>query len=152
MDRNHNGVIDTSTGLGDIMPWPNAGGADTNGGVTTAQDECIIHYVRTAGTSVRTVAVDGSNNVWVGGFSNRVHELLDSNGNAVPGTLFNLGCGGYGGLVDANGVLWSASANQWLLRYDPGIPGGNCINLGQFSYGLGVDGGNNIWNTQWSIQ
>ena len=88
--------------------------------------------------------------VWVGGLNNRVHELLDSNGNVVPGTLFNLGCGGYGGLVDANGVLWSASANQLLLRYDPGIPGGNCINLGLFSYGLGVDSGNNIWNTQWS--
>ena len=61
VDRNGNGVIDTSTGLGDIKPWPNAGGVDTNGGVTTAEDECIIHYVRTAGTDVRTVAVDGSN-------------------------------------------------------------------------------------------
>ena len=74
VDRNGNGVIDTSTGLGDIKPWPNLGGADTNGGVTTAEDECIIHYVRTAGTNVRTVAVDASNNVWVGGLGNRVHD------------------------------------------------------------------------------
>ena len=93
------------------MSWSKSGGADTNGGVTTAQDECIIHYVRTAGTNVRTVAVDGSNNVWVGGLGNRVHELLDSDGNVVAGTQFNLGCGGYGGLVDANGILWSSSGN-----------------------------------------
>ena len=96
--------------MGDIKSWSNAGGANTNGGVTTAEDECIIHYVRTAGTNVRTVAVNGSNNVWAGGLGNRVHELLNSNGNAMPGTQFNLGCGGYGGLIDANGVLWSASA------------------------------------------
>jgi len=150
VDRNGNSSIDTSTGLGDIKPWSNTGGVDSGGGVTTAEDECIIHYVRTAGTNVRTVAVDGSNNVWVGGLGNRVHELLDSDGNVVAGTQFNLGCGGYGGLVDGNGVLWSASANEWLLRYDPGIPGGACIHLGQFSYGLGVDSNNNVWNTQWA--
>ena len=77
VDRNTNGTIETSTGLGDIKSWSNAGSADTNGGVTTAEDECIIHYVRTAGTNVRTVAVDGSNNVWVGGLGNQVHELLE---------------------------------------------------------------------------
>jgi streptogramin lyase len=150
VDRNGNNAIDTSTGLGDIKPWPNTGGADTNGGVTTAEDECILHYVRTAGTNVRTVAVDGSNHVWVGGLTNRVHELLDPNGAVVPGAQFNLGCGGYGGLVDAYGVLWSASANDYLLRYDPAIPGGSCIHLGQFSYGLGADSGGNVWNTQWT--
>ena len=46
VDRNGNGVIDTSTGLGDVKAWPNTGGADTNGGVATAQDECIIDYLR----------------------------------------------------------------------------------------------------------
>ena len=102
VDRNGNGVIDTSTALGDIKAWPNTGGADTNGGVSTALDECIIHYVRTSGTNVRTVAIDGSNNVWVGGLTNRTHELYDDNGIAVPGSQFNLGCGGYGGLVDGN--------------------------------------------------
>jgi YVTN family beta-propeller protein len=152
-DRNTNGTIETSTGLGDIKSWSNAGGADTNGGVATAEDECVIHYVRTAGTNVRTVAVDGSNNVWVGGLSNRVHELLDSNGNVVAGTQFNLGCGGYGGLVDANGVLWSASANQDLLRYVPSTHAGACLFLGYpayFTYGLGKDSSNDVWNTQWT--
>jgi DNA-binding beta-propeller fold protein YncE len=152
VDRNGNGVIETSAALGDIRPWPNTGGADDNGGVSTAEDECIIHYVRTSGTAVRTLAVDGSNNVWVGGLGNRVHELYDQNGNAVVGTQFNLGCGGYGGLVDGNGVLWSASLNTLtLLRYDPATATGACIPLGRTSYGLGIDTNGFIWHSNFGF-
>ena len=68
--------------MGDIKDWPT--GILTIGHLD--QDECIIHYVRTAGTNVRTVAVDGLNNVWVGGLGNRVHQLLDSTGNPVSGS------------------------------------------------------------------
>lgn len=148
VDRNGNGVIDTSTGLSDIKPWNNTGNADSNGGVSTAEDECIIHYVRTSGTYVRTLAVDGSNNVWIGGYGNRVHELYDSNGVAIPSTQFNLGCGGYGGLLDGNGVLWSASLASLLLRYDPLTATGTCISLsGYTSYGLGIDTNGYIWHS-----
>lgn len=150
VDRNGNGTIETSSGLTDILPWTNAGGADSNGGVSTAEDECIIHYVRTAGTFVRTVAVDGSNNVWAGGFGNRVHELYDSNGLAVPGSLLPAACGGYGGLVDGNGVLWSANISQsLLLRYDPAGPSAMCIPV-PLSYGLGIDTNGFIWNSMWT--
>lgn len=150
VDRNGNGVIDTSTGLGDIRPWTNAGGVDSNGGVTTAEDECIIHYVRTAGTNVRSVAVDASNNVWVGGYGNRTFELYDSDGVAVAGTLFNLGCGGYGALMDGNGVLWSASFFSMVLRYDTSTATGTCIGIGRNSYGLGIDSSGYIWNSNWT--
>ena len=151
VDRNGNGLIETSSGLGDIRPWANTGGADDNGGVATAEDECIIHYVRTSGTNVRTVAVDGSNNVWVGGLGNRAHELYDSNGNSVVSSLFNLGCGGYGGLVDGNGVLWSASLFSQLLRYDPSTATGTCIPLGRTSYGLGIDTNGFIWHSNFGF-
>jgi len=150
-DRNGNGTIETSSGLGDIKPWSNTGNADDNGGVSTALDECIIHYVRTAGTNVRTVAIDGSNNVWVGGLGNRVHELYNgATGLAVPASQFDLGCGGYGGLVDGNGVLWSASLSSALLRYDPVTSTGACIALGRASYGLGIDTNGHIWNSNWT--
>lgn len=150
VDRNGNGTIETSSGLGDILDWDNAGSADVNGGVSTAKDECIIHYVRTAGTYVRTVAVDGANNVWAGGYGNRVHELYDDNGLAVPGSLFTAACGGYGGLVDGNGVLWSANISQSrLLRYDPAGPVSTCIYVNQ-SYGLGIDSSGAIWNSMYS--
>jgi streptogramin lyase len=152
VDRNGNGVIDTSTGLGDVRSWSNTGAADDNGGVSTADDECIINYVRTAGTNVRTVAVDGTNDVWVGGYGNRVHEKIDGlTGASVVGTQFNLGCGGYGGLVDGNGILWSASFSASLLRYDTNTLTGSCISLGRNSYGLGIDTNGFIWNSNWSF-
>jgi streptogramin lyase len=153
VDRSGDGIIQTSSGLGDILPWPNTGGADDNGGVTTADDECIIHYVRTAGTAVRSVSVDANNNVWVGGYNNKAHEAFDSDGVGIPGTSFNLGCGGYGALMDGNGILWSASLNPYLLRYDPIAKTGACIYLGQptrYSYGLGIDSAGNIWNSNWT--
>lgn len=147
VDRNGNGVIDTSAGLGDVRPWPNPGGVDDNSGVSSAEDECIIDYVRTSGTKVRTVAIDADNNVWVGGYENKVHERIGSN----PIPPFNPGCGGYGGLVDGNGVLWSADLqSNKLLRYDPQSKMPNCI-LVSGSYGLGLDLNGNIWNSQWAL-
>ena len=77
VDRNGNGVIDTSQGLGDIKPWPNDGGADTNGGVTTAADECLIQYVRVRSTGTRHVSVDANNDVWVSGTGSREFDLVD---------------------------------------------------------------------------
>ena len=59
-------------------------------------------------------------------------------------------CGGYGGLVDGNGVLWSAAVNQsQLFRFD--IAGGttDCIAVST-SYGLGLDANGYIWNAMWT--
>ncbi len=150
VDRDGDGLIHTSTGLGSILSWNNAGGADDNGGVSTAQDECIVNYVRTAATNVRTVAIDENNDVWVGGTGNREHELIDGEtGIPLPGTQFNLGTGGYGGLVDGNGVLWSANG---LIRYDTNTMTGTTIALpnGRTSYGLALDNDGNVWNTNYS--
>src|SRR5690606_33666984 len=70
-------------------------------------------------------------------------------------------CGGYGGLVDGNGVLWSAQSGSALLRWDPDAPtvtpgadspGANprCIPIP--IYGLAFDSQNNVWATQYSGQ
>ncbi len=91
-DRDGDGLIKTSRGLGDISPWTNAGRADSLGGVSTAEDELVINYVRTAGAGTRTVAVDGNNDVWVGGHRDYDHEKISGEtGLPVPGTRFNLG-------------------------------------------------------------
>lgn len=140
-DRDGDGLIKTSTGLGNVLAWTNAGGADTDGGVSTADDECIINYTRVTGTGTRTVAVDANNDVWVGGFGDRDHEKISGvTGLPIAGTQFNLATGGYGGLVDGNGVLWSSSqcSGTGLLRYDPSIPGWVAI-FNQGDYGLGID-------------
>jgi hypothetical protein len=51
-------------GLGDVKPW--SGGYDSvyngGGGVGGAQDECILHYVRTSGQGNRAVCLDKNNN------------------------------------------------------------------------------------------
>ncbi|MGY0236118.1 Vgb family protein [Longispora urticae] len=147
VDRNSDGLYATSRGLGDIRPWTNAGGADSNGGVTTAADECLVNYTRVDGTNTRTVAVDGNNDVWTGG-SNTAHQKVNGvTGQTVPGSSFNLGCGGYGGLIDKAGTLWSARYGANLLRYVPGT-GGACLNTTHGDYGLGMDPvTGEIWHT-----
>ncbi len=145
IDRDGDGLIKTSLGLGNILPWPNGGGVDTLGGVSTAEDECIINYVRTPGTGTRTVAIDAQNDVWVGnifGSNNHNHVEVDVVGSSATlnlATLFNVGCGGYGGFIDGNQVLWSAGRNNGLLRYDlvPNTPA--CLGTNRGDYGLGLD-------------
>jgi streptogramin lyase len=148
VDRSGDGLIKTSTGLGNILGWSNAGGANTNGGVTTADDECIINFTRVTGTGTRTVAVDANNDLWTGG-ADTDHEKVDGvTGQPVPGTQFNLGCGGYGGLLDRSGVLWSARFGSGLLRYDTNTKTGACRGNANGDYGLAVDPATgNIWQT-----
>ncbi|HVK26650.1 MAG TPA: hypothetical protein VM677_35320 [Actinokineospora sp.] len=147
-DRDNDGKFATTRGLGDIRPWTNAGGADNNGGVTTATDECVINYTRVTGTNTRTVAVDALNNLWTGG-ADTDHEKLDGGtGQPVAGTQINFGCGGYGGLIDKAGTLWSARYGANLLRYEPSTGNGACLNTSHGDYGLGMDPiTGEIWHT-----
>ena len=167
-DRDGSGVIDTSTGLGDIKAWTDATGARNVG---TAADECIVHYTGVNSSGTRHVSVDANNDVWVGGLFIRNFDLLKGGRYDVPlsGTIIrvesSVGFGGYGGLIDGSGVIWSA---RNLLRWDTanplsgpnGDPGGASIGppvggglwSGQFfdSYGLCIDPAGNVWNTQLS--
>ena len=153
IDRNGDGLIKTSNGLGDVLAWTNAGGANTFGGVSTAEDEAIITYTRVLATGARTVAIDENNDVWIGGSNNFWHEKLDGQtGNRIPGTEFNLGAGGYGGLIDGNGILWSAGPRDGnpLLRYDTkglSSPPGQVL-YGKGDYGVGIDPNTGeVWST-----
>ena len=93
------------------------------------------------------MAIDANNDVWTGGLGDQEHEKLDGiTGQPIPGTDFNLFCGGYGGLIDCNGVLWSAGGGTFgtnLLRFDPSLPPppgvGVCLDTTHGDYGLGLD-------------
>ncbi|ONI90766.1 hypothetical protein ALI22I_11335 [Saccharothrix sp. ALI-22-I] len=147
-DRDEDGLYATSRGRDDIRPWTNAGGADNNGGVTTAADECLITYSRVAGTNTRTVAVDADNNLWTGG-SNTQHQKISGADGSPLTAPFSLGCGGYGGLVDQAGTLWSARYGSNLLRYEPGTDSGACLDTTHGDYGLGMDPRTGeIWHTK----
>jgi RHS repeat-associated protein len=149
IDRNGNGIIDTSTGFGDIKPWTNLNGADTNGGVTTAQDECILHYTKVNSFGTRHVSVTKDNDIWVSGTSGRRFDLIDGTTGQIKRAEPTVGFGGYGGLIDKNGVIWSSNP---MLRWDTSKPltGANGTNWSGFnhpSYGLCIDSGGNVWNT-----
>ncbi|HET9520076.1 MAG TPA: PKD domain-containing protein, partial [Candidatus Limnocylindrales bacterium] len=168
VDRNGNGAIDTSTGLGDIKGWPNASGVDSNGGVETAVDECVLTYVRTNGVAIRQVSVDADNHVWVGGAaqggSPSFFDRLAPDGSIVrsinmraPAQTGETGvvvcC--YGGLVDPAGILWSSSGSNTIVRIDPSQPNGHAdlvrvTNLGRTSYGLGIDPDGFLWQSNWT--
>ncbi|MBI5504547.1 MAG: hypothetical protein HY899_07080, partial [Deltaproteobacteria bacterium] len=140
VDRDGDGLLETSSGLGNILLWTNAGSVDSDGGVSTAEDECIINYTRVTGTGTRTIAVDANNDAWVGGYGNAQHEKISGiTGLPIPGTQFFLGCGGYGGLIDHNGVLWSAREYSGLLRFDTTTLTGACLGTAMGDYGLGID-------------
>ncbi len=143
VDRDGDGLIKTSRGLGDIRPW--LMGQDP-------EDEAILLFVRTTGPNVRHVSVDANNDVWVGGYPYAPTAFDKLKG--VDGTILQTvypPCGGYGGLIDGNGVLWSAAISQSkLLRFD--TVGGTFTSIQvPNSYGLGIDTNGYIWNAMWTL-
>lgn len=144
------GLIKTSLGLGTILPWSNASNADSSGGVSTAEDEAIIKYVRVAPTAVRTIAVDGNNNVWVGSAADSRHQWVDGAlGMPVTGWNLNFRAGGYGGVIGGDGAVWSSgylegdSSLARLVHFIPGIAmpvtSGGLIRGTGNNYGITVD-------------
>jgi streptogramin lyase len=152
VDRDGDGLLKTSRGLGNILSWSNAGAVDSNGGVSTAEDELIINYTRTVGTNARGVAVDANNDVWVGGPNYWFEKLSGVTGQPVPGTQVYLGYGGYGSLMDKNGILWSATwpGSGPLVRYNPATQAKMYITPNGQCYGLGIDPAGNIWLANWT--
>ncbi|MDH3308538.1 MAG: hypothetical protein OEO77_13605, partial [Acidimicrobiia bacterium] len=166
-DRDSSGTIDTSPGLGTVLAWTDASGTR---GVATAADECIVHYTQVNSGGTRHVSVAANNDVWVSGIGPSNFDLVGGGRYDMPssGTVIrsesSVGFGGYGGLIDGSGVIWSA---RNLLRWDTanpltgpnGDPGGPSIGppaggtnwSGQGapdSYGMCIDGLGNVWNTQ----
>jgi sugar lactone lactonase YvrE len=175
-DRNGNGKIDTSKRLNDTKSWKNESGVR---GVGTAEDECIVHYTRVNSNGTRHLSIDSDNNVWVGGFGTKRYWDLVKGGHyseTKSGTILKTydpvmvgdgtAFGGYGGLHDKNGVLWSSRP---LLRWETalnltgenGDPDGLGPSIGPpingtnwtgqtspESYGLCIDSMGNVWSTQ----
>lgn len=88
LDRNNDGRIRTSYGLGLILPW---GSGNDNGGVSLAEDELIFSYTRIPGTNTQqggAVALDASSDVWTGGYDNTLFQKLSGAfTSAIPGVV-----------------------------------------------------------------
>lgn len=166
-DRNGNGVIETSMGEGDLLSWPDETGIRS---VTTAQDECILSFTRVSSSGTRHLTLDPDNNLWVSGTSPQNWDLIQGGGVTTMGSgsiiesYPSVGFGGYGGLIDASGILWSARP---FLRWNTSLPltGPNGdpsgLDIGPpasgtswsgsrspDTYGLCIDSRGNIWATQ----
>ena len=148
-DRDGSGTIDTSTGLADVRAWADASGTRS---VATAADECIVHYTQVNSQGTRHVSVDANNDVWVSGIGLPNFDLVKGGRYDTPlsGTIIrseaSVGFGGYGGLIDGNGVIWSARP---LMRWDTALSpiAGNYTGYFHDSYGLCIDSFGNVWNT-----
>jgi RHS repeat-associated protein len=148
IDKNHNGKLDTSTGQNDVKPWPNPGGVNTNGGVSAAEDELIVRYVKSTATNLRHVSVDAQDNVWVGGVGMQNFDLIDHNTGTIIRTEPSNGRGGNGGIIDFDNVLWSTGN---FLRWPVSMPLSSVPtvpwNLPANSWGVAKDPFGNTWVT-----
>jgi uncharacterized delta-60 repeat protein len=123
-----------------------------------AGDEARLNYTRVEETFVRHVSVDGNNDIWVGGTDKRVFQkisgitgLIQTSNGRFPvsgnGTL-----GGYGGFVDGEGAVWSATGSgiKEFLKMDPTTLTSTTVGggFGIGDYGLAIDPANaNIYIT-----
>ncbi len=149
VDRNRDGLIRTSLGLGDRIAWNDPALPAGDG------DEAVIYYVHTTPANVRSVAVDRDNNVWAGSRDYPWQELIDGDtGVPVTGQKYAYGNGGYGAVVDPYGAVWSAGYHQQgLLWLPPGLtlgvmqqatggilPDNNAVSPQTYAgYGVGID-------------
>lgn len=146
IDRNRNGMIDTSTG-NTPLPW--------------GEDECVLWTVNVgpSGAVLRAIAIDRGDESspqgypWVGGYNNRVFYKLDPRTGEVI-TQVTVPVQPYGAVVAADGRLWigtlSEGATSWIdtrtnavgprIEYPRAMRGG-CTS----SYGITVDNRGRVW-------
>jgi streptogramin lyase len=167
MDRNYNGVIETSSDLNgdglitgdEMLPW--------------ASDECVIYEVvvipgmentyipgQFQGTyteddrnpGARGIAIDSKNNVWAGCYGTKTYYYIEG----ATGRILNIidvssvNHTPYGAVVDENGILWSSGQDKkHVLCLDPADFSFQTIGLNHFVYGLGIDGKGHLFISGW---
>ncbi|MDO9446019.1 MAG: thrombospondin type 3 repeat-containing protein [Dehalococcoidia bacterium] len=141
LDRNNNGTIETSTGYGNVLPWPGA-----NAPVSAAQDECILHSINTNAGDSRHMSVDANGDLWVGDRNNgSIFRKYSGSTGALLAGPYDFACGAYGGLIDANGVIWSATSGVGLLRWDTNTPPATAQCLPYNNYGIAIGPDGHVW-------
>lgn len=154
IDRNGNGIIDTSSdgydgsvpnGLieaSEILPI-----IDDNGNgvfeVEEARDERIAWVTEIPSSSRmlgRSLSIAPNGNIWVGLYSARVYYELDgADGAILSGPHSVAPHTPYGSLIDGNGILWGASLSNNLLRLNTNNPSDYSVHVHSGSdYGIAI--------------
>jgi hypothetical protein len=139
IDKNRDGVIYTSRDLN------NNGVLDDDTIVNFEQDECILMEVplyysqrQFVGDSqgVRSVCIDGNDNVYAGMFGLKKLFYVDGRTGSVLKEI-NLGCSPYGCIVDKNGFVWIACINErTVVKYNPRDESLSNFYQGIYVYGI----------------
>ena len=139
LDKNGNGVIETSTDLD--------GNGTISGNEMVGEDECIKFIVNPDGSTIaRAAGVDKENHVWFGFWSSKRLKRLEPNGGQTVDQI-DIGCNPYGLVIDQKGIIWvSGRGCNALLRVDPLTKAIQNVGIGAGSpYGINVDSLGNIW-------
>ena len=169
IDRNHDGVCQTSqdqNGDGDIT------GAEILG---WGNDECVLYEVVLVenhqgtyapgayqgpydtdywGTAPRGLAVDASNNLWVGTWYTQKYYYIDGSTCQILKTVdvSPWEHQAYGAVIDKNGILWSSGLwHNHVLRLDPSTnpPTISKVDYTYKVYGLGLDYLGHLFVSHW---
>jgi hypothetical protein len=130
IDKNGNGVIDTSTGSTPL-----------NFGL----DECVRFVVNPGETSyARAAGVDKDNNVWIGYYTTlRLRKLASADGKLLD--TIDLPASPYGLTIDQKGIIWVQGDFQNLIRVDPATKQINTFLFPASAYGINVDKFGRVW-------
>jgi len=140
IDKNKNGVIDTSQGATDIKNW--------------GEDECLLLHIALAyngvdtPSDIRLVAIDKDNNVFAGGrYQTSLFKVNGATGEIIGAV--NTLQGHYGGVVDKYGNLWSMQyASGKVQKITNNMSTKELISLGHKGYGIAIDKYGKIWTTE----
>ena len=155
VDRNGNGVIDTSSSPTDVRAY--------------GADECVLwtSNVGTPDAVLRAITTDRGDAtnpfgyVWVGGYNTSRAYRLNPRTGATLGT-YTLAVAPYAMVVTSDGRLWVSTLNQALLQsintttltvgptvaYPTTRRLGNCPN----AYGMTADGRGRLWLAGWDCR
>ncbi|GAB3038641.1 hypothetical protein [Bowmanella dokdonensis] len=150
VDRNGNGVIDTSSDANnDCMITPDEMLPvidDNNDGITQIsefRDERVIWISEYGdpGDLGRSLCLGTDGSLWAGTYSGREYFRFDQNGNILAGPISTSGATNYGCAVDSDGTLWGATLASTLVELDTSSNSWTQNINGQSNYGIGL--GNN---------
>ncbi|GGO74140.1 hypothetical protein [Bowmanella pacifica] len=147
VDRNGNGVIDTSVDTnGDCMIQPDEmlPVIDDNGDgilqISEFRDERVIWVTSFAGPAHlgRSLCLDTNGNLWAGTYSSsQSYYKFDQAGSLLAGPIAT-SASNYGCAVDASGRLWGATLASTLVEVDTNTDTWTTNRAGQSNYGIAV--------------